>query len=535
MATTAKSDGASAASEPENVFEAHADDKTPAPLTGMPLAVASIALALGTFIQVLDSTIANVSLPTIAGNLGVASDQGTWVITSFAVANAISVPLTGWLMGRFGVVKTFVAAVALFTLASLLCGLAWNLDSLIGFRIFQGAVSGPLIPGSQALLLMIYPPNKRSTALAIWSMTTLVAPICGPILGGFISDNYSWRWIFLINVPIGIACAWLCWFFMKSRETPTFVRKIDLIGFSLLVFWVGSLQIMLDTGKDADWFSSSAIVLETIFAIVGFLAWLIWSLYEKNPIVDLTLFKNRNFAMGAIALSVAYAVFFGANLLMPLWLISNLGYVATWAGLAAAPSGLVAVILTPFAARLLGKYDSRILATISLFLFALSFYMRSLYSPQIDFGNLIIPMFVMGAAMSLFFISMTTIAFKEVHPSQMPMASGLSNFSRILAGSFAASLATTIWDGSEKLHQTRLAEALGESQGLSTAMAQLKASGINEQTSEVLINAQVTGQAYLLATVDFFRVSAILIVLLIPLIWLANKSMSDGHATAAAD
>src|SRR4051812_44671583 len=234
----------------------------PPPMSGGLLAITSIALALGTFMQVLDTTIANVSLPTIAGNLGVSADQGTWVVTAFAVANGASVPLTGWLMGRYGVVKTFVGSVVLFTIASFLCGISWNLPSLIAFRILQGAVSGPMIPGSQALLIMIFPAARRGTALAIWSMTTLVAPICGPILGGYISDNISWPWIFLINLPVGVLCAVICRRNMASRETPTRKLPIDRTGFMLLLVWVGALQVMLDTGKEADWFSSPAIVVE---------------------------------------------------------------------------------------------------------------------------------------------------------------------------------------------------------------------------------------------------------------------------------
>src|SRR6185295_5071282 len=240
----------------------------PPPMTGSLLTVTSIALALGTFMQVLDTTIANVSLPTIAGNLGVSADQGTWVVTAFAVANGASVPLTGWLMGRYGVVRTFVFSVALFTVASFLCGISWNLPSLILFRILQGAVSGPMIPGSQALLIMIFPAAQRGTALAIWSMTTLIAPICGPILGGWISDNFSWEWIFLINVPVGIACGFICWSLLRARETETKKLPIDAVGFSLLVLWVGSLQVMFDTGKDVDWFASPVIVVEALIALI---------------------------------------------------------------------------------------------------------------------------------------------------------------------------------------------------------------------------------------------------------------------------
>src|SRR5215469_11750174 len=226
----------------------------------MALAITSVALALGTFMQVLDTTIANVSLPTIAGNLGASTDQGTWVITSFAVSNGVAVPLTGWLMGRYGVVRVFVLSVLAFTVASFLCGIAWSLNALIAFRVLQGAVSGPMIPGSQALLIAIFPPQRRATALGIWSITTLVAPIVGPILGGYISDNIHWSWIFLINVPVGLIAAFLCWTNLAARETPTRILPIDRGGLVLLVLWVGTLQVMLDTGKDADWFQSTQIV-----------------------------------------------------------------------------------------------------------------------------------------------------------------------------------------------------------------------------------------------------------------------------------
>src|SRR3954469_18586109 len=251
-------------------------------MVGVALAVTALALAMGTFMQVLDSTIANVSLPTIAGNLGASTDQGTWIITSFAVSNGIGVPLTGWLMGRYGVVRTFVASVVLFTVASFLCGIAWSLPSLIFFRVLQGGVSGPMIPGSQALLISIFAPQKRGTALGIWSITTLVAPICGPILGGYISDNFHWGWIFLINVPVGLAVTALTWINLKSRETPTRKLPIDAVGLGLLVVWVGSLQVMLDQGKDLDWFNSTEIVVLAIVTAIGFAAFLIWELTAKN-------------------------------------------------------------------------------------------------------------------------------------------------------------------------------------------------------------------------------------------------------------
>jgi len=420
------------------------------PIAGGRKALTALALALGTFMQVLDTSIANVSIPTIAGNLGVSSDQGTWVITSFAVANGVSVPLTGWLMGRFGVVRTFVWSVALFTVASLLCGLSWSLPSLIVFRVLQGAVSGPMIPGSQALLINVFGPAKRNTALSIWSITTLVAPIAGPLLGGYISDNYVWPWIFLINVPVGILCTWVCWSNLKSQETPTHKLPIDRVGLVLLFIWVGALQILFDKGKDLDWFNSPLIVSLLIITLIAFSAWLIWELTEKHPIVDLSLFKSRSFTLGTIALCLGYAVFFGNVVLMPLWLQSFLGYTATWAGLVSAPSGVTAIISSLLMGALLRRFDSRWLAAISFALYALSYYMRAQLTADSSFFVFVAPQLVQGLAMGLFFVSMLSVIFDRLPAHKVPAASGLSNFLRITAGSFATSLTTRFGTGAKR-------------------------------------------------------------------------------------
>jgi MFS transporter, DHA2 family, multidrug resistance protein len=506
----------------------------PPALTGAALAITSIALALGTFMQVLDSSIANVSIPTIAGDLGVSSDQGTWVITSFAVSNGISVPMTGWLMGRYGVVKTFVVSVILFTIASFLCGISWNLPSLIIFRVLQGAVSGPMIPGSQALLISIFPHNKRGAALAIWSMTTLVAPVAGPVLGGYISDNYTWPWIFLINLPVGAICAFLCWRNMASRETPTRKLRVDTVGFSLLVIWVGALQVMLDNGKDADWFSSPAIVILALVSAITFVAWVIWELTETNPIVDLSLFRSKNFAIGAAVTCVGYGVFFGNNVLLPLWLQTRLGYIATWAGLVAAPSGVVAVLLTPVAAQLMSRIDARWTATGSLIAFGISFWMRSNYTPDASFGVLVIPLLVQGVAMSAFFVSMITLTLNGIAPAHLPSATGLSNFTRITAGSFAASITTTAWDRSEALHQTRLTEAVGGTDpNWLHAMEGLRRAGFDSAHALGVAGQQFVSQAYLLATLDFFRISALLMFLITPAVWLTRRAVGGGGHAAA--
>jgi MFS transporter, DHA2 family, multidrug resistance protein len=511
-------------------------DLSAQPPAGSRKALTAVALALGTFMQVLDTSIANVSIPTIAGNLGVSSDQGTWVITSFAVANGVSVPLTGWLMQRFGVVRTFVVSVALFTAASLLCGFAWSLPSLIAFRVLQGAVSGPMIPGSQALLINVFGPQKRPTALAIWSITTLVAPIAGPLLGGYISDNYVWPWIFLINVPVGILCAVVCWTNLKSQETPTHRLPIDRMGLFLLFIWVGALQIMLDKGKDLDWFHSTIIVILLIVTIVSFAAWLIWELTERYPIVDLSLFKSRSFSLGTLAMCLVYAVFFGNVVLMPLWLQSSLGYTATWAGLVSAPSGVTAILTSLMMGRLMRRYDPRILAATSFALYAASYFMRARFTPDSSFLVFMVPQLVQGFAMGLFFVSMLAVIFDGLPGPKVPAASGLSNFLRITAAGFATSLTTTFWDRREALHQSRLADAVTSySPAYQQSLNGLHQLGLSDQAAAGALTQSMVGQSYLLSSLDFFYISAWLCVVLIPLCFLVKRPTPNGAIAVAAD
>ena len=506
------------------------------PMAGMQLAVTAVALALGTFMQVLDTTIANVSLPTIAGNLGASTDQGTWIITSFAVANGVSVPLTGWLMQRYGVVRVFVFSVLAFTAASFLCGIAWSLSSLITFRILQGAVSGPMIPGSQALLISIFAPQKRGTALGIWSITTLVAPILGPIMGGYISDNIHWSWIFLINVPVGLLTAFLCWTNLSNRETPTRQLPIDTVGLGLLIVWVGALQIMLDTGKDADWFSSPSIVIEALIAAIGFAAFIIWELTEKFPVVDLTLFRYRNFALGTVAFCLGYAVFFANTLLLPLWLQTNIGYTATLAGLVAAPSGLVAVLLTPVAARFMSRVDARWMATIAFSAFAASYFLRAGYTNDAGFWDFVFPLLIQGIAMSTFFVSLITISLDGIAPERIPSASGISNFARITAGGFAASIITTAWDRREALHQSRLADSSSAyNPVMQQAMDHLHGFGFTDLQAYASLARSMASQAYLLASDDLFWISGWLSLAMIVVVWLARRAISGGGPPIAAD
>jgi DHA2 family multidrug resistance protein len=496
---------------------------TQGPLTGGQLVAGTIALSLATFMNVLDTSIANVSLSAIAGDLGVSPEQGTWVITSFAVANAISLPLTGWLTQRYGQVRLFTASVLLFVLASLACGLAPSIEILILFRIIQGAVAGPMIPLSQTLLLASYPKEKAGMALAMWSMTTLVAPVAGPLLGGWITDNVSWPWIFYINIPVGLATAAATWMIYRKRETETRKLPIDAVGLGLLVLWVGALQVMLDKGKDLDWFHSGFIVSLAVVAALGLALFVVWELTDKHPVVDLRLLKRRNFTMGAIALSLGYGVFFGNVVLLPLWLQQYMGYTATLAGMALAPVGLLAVLLSPFVGRNVSRMDPRYLATTAFVIFALVMFMRSHFNTQVDFTTLMVPTIIQGAAMAFFFIPLVTITLSGIPPVQMPAASGLSNFARITAGSFGTSISTTLWDHRATMHHAQLVEKLTPYDPNATqALANMQASGLTPDQSLALLNRFVDQQAALLSANDIFYASALLFLAMIGLVWLAK-------------
>ena len=507
---------------------------SPPPLHGVALAIVAVALSLGTFMQVLDATIANVSLPTIAGNLGESADKGTWIITAFAVANGVTVPLTGWLMRRFGIVTTFVGAVGLFTVASLLCGLAWNLPSLIAFRLLQGAVSGPLVPGSQALLIAVYPPEKRSVALAIWSVTVLVGPVAGPLLGGYISDHLHWGWIFLINVPVGILTFVTLASRLRAYNTPPIKLPIDMVGLGLLVVWVGALQLVLDLGKNADWFASPMIAGLAVVAALGCAAWVIWEVTEKAPIVDLSLLRHRNFAVGTLVFCFGYALFFANTLLLPLWLQQEQGYTASWAGMVVAPAGAMAILMAPLLTHLATRIDVRWLGSLAYGAFGVSYLMRAGFTTNIDFAHLILPMLVQGVAMGIFFTALTTISLDGIEPQRIPAATGLSSFLRITAGGFAASITTTLWDRREALHQSRLVEQTSAGNPVFTgAMHHLGALGLNPVAASAGILRQVIGEAYLLASTDLFRASGWTCLAMIPLIWLTRRpAVPKGPAAA---
>ncbi len=503
-----------------------------APLTGSELVLGTIALSLATFMNVLDTSIANVSIPAIAGDMGVSPAQGTWVITSFAVANAISVPLTGWLTQRFGQVRLFTASVLLFVIASWLCGLAPNIGMLIAFRVLQGLVAGPMIPLSQTLLLASYPAAKAGTAMAMWAMTVLVAPVAGPLLGGWITDNISWPWIFYINIPVGLFAAGLTWSIYRKRDPGPRRVPLDGVGLVLLVLFVGAMQIMIDKGKELDWFSSGQIVTLAVVAVVSFLFFLAWELTDKHPIVDLRLFAQRNFLTGTLSLSIAYGLFFGNVVLLPLWLQQYMGYTATWAGLATAPVGILAIVLSPWVGKNIGKIDPRKLATVAFVGFGVVLWMRSHFNAQADFTTILIPTVLQGAAMAFFFIPLQAIVFSGLTPDRMPSAAGLSNFVRITAGAVGTSLFTTLWEDRATLHHAQLAESMNATNNtLTQTLNQLVASGLSNEQALANINRSIDQQAYTMAVTDVFYLSALLFFVLIAVVWLAKPKLKPGAAS----
>ena len=508
----------------------------PLPLTGAKFALGTLAVALATFMNVLDSSIANVAIPTISGNLGVSVDEGTWVITLFAAANAVSIPLTGWLTQRVGQVKLFVWAILLFVVSSWLCGLAPSLPVLLGARVLQGAVAGPLVPLSQALLLGSFPKEKSSSALSLWAMTATVGPIAGPALGGWITDSYSWSWIFYINIPVGLFAAGVIWAIYRDRETPARKLPIDKVGLTSLIAWVASLQIMLDKGKDLDWFNSPVIWALGVFALISFVFFLIWELTEEKPIINLRLFAGRNFLGGTVAISVAYAVFFANLVILPQWIQGFLGYRSVDAGLVTAPLGIFAVILAPILGKIMPKSDMRVLATLAFLGFAGVFFMRSHYTTGVDPYTLVLPTLLQGIPTALFFTPLTGIILSGLPPDKIPAAAGLSNFVRVFAGAVGTSLMSTGWNNRTILHHAQLVEQTSvNNPNFVDAILSLQTT-LNAAAPKALafFEASLNKEATMLGLNDIFWLSAVTFIAIIPLIWVTKPGKGSGASAAGA-
>lgn len=497
----------------------------PVPLTGARLWTTALVLALANFVVVLDITIANVSIPSIAGSLAVAPSQGTWAVTSYSVAEAISVPLAGWLALRFGVVRWFSVALFGFALFSLLCGLSQSLEALVFFRIAQGFAGGPIMPLSQALLQSIFPKERQGAAIGLWAATTTAAPIFGPILGGLISDNVSWHWIFFINLPVVALCLFVIQRRLRPFETALQRKPIDIVGFILLVIGIGAFQILLDTGREKDWFGSTDIVILAIVAAIGVISFIIWELTDDHPIVDLKIFRHRGFAAATAVISIGFGSFFAVVVLTPLWLQSVFGYSATQAGYTVAWIGVFAVLIAPAAGLLVARVDPRITVCGGVVWLGLMAALRTTWSTSSTYLDLVWPHLFTGLGMPFFFIGLTSLAMASVKPEESVSAAGIMNFCRTLCGAIGAAVATSQWDSESRQVRAAMAEGMN---GVEAALTKLQGAGLTLPQARASIDRLLEVQAATLANLHIYAGTALLFFFAAALVWLIPKVKIGG-------
>jgi len=493
----------------------------------------ALSVMLATFMEVLDTSIANIALPHIAGSLSATPDEATWVLTSYLVSNAIVLPMTGWLANYFGRKRLFITCVVMFTIASALCGLAVNLPTLILARILQGIGGGAMVPIAQAIMLESFPPAKRGAAMAMFAQGVVVAPILGPTLGGWITDNYSWRWIFYINLPVGIFA-----FFMAEWliEDPPYIKRnkhaaIDYIGFGLLALWLATLQIVLDKGQEADWFGAVWIRWFTVVSIMSFLGFIVWEFNVEHPLVDLRVFRNRNFTVGLLMMTVLAAILYGTTAELPLFLQTLMGYPALQSGYAMSPRGMAAFVTTFIVGRLVGRIRLRWLLAFGFVMLATSSLMLSNINLQVSQSRVIWPSVVNGIAISFIFVPLTTATMSQLNQRQIGNATGLFNLMRNLGGSIGIAFVTTMLARGAQVHQALMVGHLTPTdpqfrERLDATQAALARHGDPVQATTQaysLIYSVLDSQAHVWAFVDNFRLFGLMALACLPLIFLFKR------------
>ncbi len=491
------------------------------------------AVMAATFMEILDTSVANVALPHIAGNLAATTEEATWVLTSYLVSNAIVLPITGWLGLYFGRRRLLVICISIFTAASVLCGMAPDLGFLIVARIIQGAGGGALIPISQAVLLESFPPEKRGVAMATFGMGVVVAPILGPTLGGWITDNYSWRWIFNINLPVGVFAVLMVQAFV---EDPPYIKhakieRIDFAGFALLAVWLGTLQIVLDKGQQEDWFASAWIRWFAFLSLACFAGFVIRELRTGHPIVNLEVLKNRNFSAGVVLITTLGAVLYGSTAALPIFLQTIMGYPALQSGLALSPRGVGAFVMNFVVGRLVGRVRNRYLMAIGFVLLSLSCFWLANINLEISMWNVVAPSVLNGIALSFIFTPLTTAATGHLLQQQMGNATGIYNLMRNLGGSFGIALVTTLLVRRAQVHQVYMVSHLTPFDPAYTERLAAATQALTPQSGAVLAHAQAQGliynavqaQASLWAFVENFRLFGLLCLCCLPLILLFRK------------
>jgi MFS transporter, DHA2 family, multidrug resistance protein len=485
------------------------------------------SVMLATFMEVLDTSVANVALPHIAGNLSATPEESTWVLTSYLISNAIILPATHWLGSLFGRKRFLIVCIGIFTLSSALCGAATSLDMLLVARILQGAGGGALQPIAQAVLLESFPAEKRGSAMAVYGMGIVVAPIIGPTLGGWITDNYSWRWIFYINIPVGLLAMLMAKTFI---EDPPYIRgqrpgRIDYIGFGLMAVGLATLQLVLDKGQEEDWFASAFIVRSILIAVVALIAFVIWELRTKDPIVNLRVLSNRNFAVGTALIATVGIALYGTTALLPLFLQTLLGYPALQSGLAVSPRGIGAIVSMVLVGRLIGKVDGRYLIVFGFAILAVSTYFLSDINLQITISSITWPQIFSGFALGFVFVPLTVIATGTLSNEQIGNATGIYNLMRNVGGSFGIAAVTTMLARGTQTHQAAMVSHLTPYDPVfQQRVSEMAANFASHSGDMVTATQQAYGavyqalvrQATLLAYIDNFRFLALMCVICLP-------------------
>jgi DHA2 family multidrug resistance protein len=506
------------------------------PLSGLIRVIVMFALATATFMIVLDYSIANVSIPYISGDLAVSTDQGTYVITSFAVGNSIALPITGWLTKRIGAVKLITISLLLFTFFSWICGSSINIEMLVVSRFLQGISAGPLIPLSQTLLVMINPPEKKNAALAFWSTIVIAAPILGPILGGWISYDYHWPWIFYINIPVGILSAAIIWFVLKDKETALERPPVDWVGLCLLALGVSCLQFLLDKGEQYDWFRSNLMTAMGTISFISFTLLIVWSATTNYPLIELKLFKIRTYALSVIYIAVMYALYFGSIVLIPLWLQTSMNYNAIWAGFAVAPIGVAPLIFGKFSGKLTTKYGHTPLLGICFVLFAISCFFTAYFDTDVDIWHIGFSRFLLGCALLFFITPLFALSIQDVPEAKLASSTGIFHFVRAMVGGVGTSVFTTMWVRRSAYHHATVGENLTIFSPQTTSFFdKLGELGLHGQKAAAQMDVILEQQAEVLAINDcFYLMGWIFLGLLVFLPFGRTKKGSAKNAPSPA-
>ncbi len=492
----------------------------------------TIALAMGSFLNMLNASIVNVSLTHIAGNFGIATSKSTWIITSYSVAEAIVLPLIGWLTLQFGTVKQYIWSTILFAMASLLCGMSFSLSSLIAARLLQGVVGASMIPLSQTLIMRIFPKKKRGIGMAIWTMTLILGPILGPVIGGTITDVASWRWCFYFSIPLCFLSSGVIYYVFKKEYANEKFTKIkgDIVGIFLLISGIGSLQVFLEQGTDLDWFASPFIIILAITSFMSLSILGIWEWHHESPVINVRLFLNKNFTIGVFSLLIASAAFYMTAVILPFWLQNVMGYTSFISGKTTATLGLPILFLSPFIGKYTDKIDNRYITITGFIIFALVSFSTANYSLNVTSSYVSYTRALSGIGLAFFFVALNNVSLGSIKPTEIVAAAGIFNFMRNLGNSIGGSLFIPLWNHSRAYHHEVLASHIHS--GNPNFLPIINSIPGSLQAKLVVINGLITKEAATMGVNDVLLISGFIILSLVPFVLLANKTtatVQDGH------